>query len=100
DGEEVERAVQLIHSNAGSLGQPGSVRQPTFSTGQLRARVLETVGGHREQRDLVRCGESCARGAVADRRTDTEFLPQGSGSEHDTEFENLVDVDLRDGLRA
>ena len=90
----------MIDREPGRVGQPGDVGQPALSTRQFGDRIVETVGGHREQRGLVRRGESGARGAGTDRSTDAEFLPQSAGGKHDAEFEHPLDVDLRDVLCA
>jgi hypothetical protein len=88
----------LIDSEPGRVRKPGDVGQPALNTRQFGDRIVETIGGHREQCDLVRRGAGGACSAVTDRFANTEFLPQGSGGKHDTEFEHPLDVDLRDVL--
>lgn len=50
---------------------------------------------HGEQRSLVRGGQVGPRHSRADCLADTEFLPQPAGSQDNTQFENGLDVDLR-----
>ena len=100
DRQEVERAIALIDREPGRVGQPGDVGQPALGAGQFGDRVVEPVGGHGEQRGLVRRGQIGPFGAGADRSADAEFLPQRAGGEHDAEFEHPLDLDLGDVLGA
>jgi hypothetical protein len=45
----------------------------------------------------VRRGQTDARHAAADGLADAELLPQAARGQHDTEFEDGIDVDLANG---
>ena len=91
---------RLIDRQPGRVGQPGDVGQPALGAGEFGDRVVEPVGGHGEQRRLVRRGQLGPFGASADGRADAEFLPQRAGGEHDAEFEHPLDLDVGDAGRG
>ena len=62
--------------------------QPALRTGQLGAGPREAVGGHGEQRGLMRCGQMSARSTRADRVADAELGPQRAGHVHDAELKS------------
>ena len=97
DGEEIERAVELVDRQLARFRQPGDVGQPAGGATELRAGVVQTLRRHGEQRQLVRRGQVSAVHAGADGLADAEFLPQGAGDQCDAEVEDGVDLDLRDG---
>ena len=94
DGEAVERTIELMQGEVLGRWQVGAVRQPARRTGQFRARVIETLRRHGEQRPLVRRGQFAFGDAAADRRADAELLPEGLSGEHDAKFDDGVDLDV------
>jgi len=86
----------LIDPKPGRVGEPGGIGQPTLGACQFGYRLIEPVGGHHEQRGLVRRGEIGPFGAGTDRGTDAEFFPQRADGEHDAEFKHALDIDLGD----
>src|SRR4051812_30101956 len=72
DGEEVERTVELMEREVPGLRQVGDIGQPARRTAEFRARLIEALRRHGEQRHLVRRAQFTFDDTAADRRADAE----------------------------
>lgn len=100
DREHVEGAVELVDGEPLGLRQPGDVGQPARGAGELRGGIVKPLRRHGEEGGLVRRGQAGTGEARADRLADAEFLPEPARRQHDAEFEDGLDVDLRQRGRA
>ena len=91
-GEDVERAVELVEGQIPGPRQPDSI-EPALVTGELGARVGETLRGHRQQGGLVRRVPLLGREPVGDRLADAEPGPELLDHVDDAEIEARLDLD-------
>ena len=93
--EEVEGAVELVNCQPFRLRQKRDIGQPAGGAGELRARLFQPLRRHGEEGRFMRRTQPGILGAAPDRGTNAEILPQLSRCQHHAQFENPLDLDLR-----
>lgn len=94
-GEQVKGTIELAQSQMPSFRQPDPL-QPALMTGQLRARSLQPLHGHRQQGCEMGCLQLLLGDRGCDRGTDPEPIPQGLDHMRHAELEDRLDLDVAD----
>jgi len=92
-GQNVHGPVELIEPEILGFRQPHPIK-PALVTGELRARPIQPLGGHRQQGGLMRCLQLLLTYLLLDRGPNTKLLPHGFGDMDNAEIMNPFNEDV------